>query len=346
MFFMPGQSFSGPLPQLTKEQATLGREMKHDLKILADSIGERNVLGQPSSLAAAADFLGEELTKVGYAVNRQSYPIDEKTCENLEVEITGSDLAKEIVVVGAHYDSVIGSPGANDNGSGTVATLALARRFAGKPRSRTLRFVLFVNEEPPFFQTHRMGSLVYAEGCEEHAENIVAMLSLETIGYYSDRVGSQSYPFPFNLLYPPTGNFICFVGNFASRKLVKKVVGSFRSDCEFPSEGAAVPSFVPGVGWSDHWSFWQMGYPGLMVTDTAPFRYPFYHTPEDTLDKIDFDRTARVVDGIRKVVEELSGVAPNCAGTEEYPASSERSSPERLQSQEGETTPSRGDTKP
>ena len=311
MFFMPGQSFSGPLPQLTKEQAILGREMKDDLEILVGRIGERNVLGQPLSLAAAADFLGAELRKVGYPVNRQSYQANEQTCENLEVEITGSDLAKEIVVVGAHYDSVIGSPGANDNGSGTVATLALARKFSGKSGRRTLRFVLFVNEEPPYFRTHRMGSLVYAERCKEHAENIVAMLSLETIGYYSDQARSQSYPFPFSLFYPSTGDFICFVGNFASRKLVKKVVGSFRSNCQFPSEGAAVPSLVPGVGWSDHWSFWQMGYPALMVTDTAPFRYPFYHTPQDTLEKVDIDRTARVVDGIQKVVEQLSGAAPN-----------------------------------
>ncbi|MCI0362486.1 MAG: M28 family peptidase, partial [Phycisphaerales bacterium] len=199
---------------------------------------------------------------------------------------------------------------ANDNGSGVAATLALARAFAESKPDRTLRFVLFANEEPPYFQTENMGSLVYAKRCRERGENTVAMLSLETIGYYSDAPGSQTYPIkPIGWVYPTTGNFIGFVGNYNSRKLVRQAIKSFRAHAQFPSEGGALPGWIPGVGWSDHWAFWQAGYPAIMLTDTAPFRYPHYHSIHDTPDKLDYDRMARVVDGLRPVVADLAGIA-------------------------------------
>ncbi|CAG1022576.1 partial Bacterial leucyl aminopeptidase, partial [Methylococcales bacterium] len=227
---------------------------------------------------------------------------------NLEVEITGSEKPNEIVVIGGHYDSLEDTPGANDNASGTAAVLALARAFAGKQTLRTLHFVTFVNEEPPYFQSKDMGSWVYVKRCRQRNENIVAMLSLETIGYYSDAKGSQHYPLsPLGLMYPTTGNFIAFVGNIKSRKLVQDAVGLFRRDAELPSEAAVLPEMLVGVGWSDQWSFWQEGYPGIMVTDTAPFRYPYYHTQEDTPDKIDYDRLAYVVNALKKVVAGLTG---------------------------------------
>lgn len=207
----------------------------------------------------------------------------------------------------AHYDTVIGTPGANDNSSGVAATLALARRFAKRNTDRTLRFVAFVNEEPPYFQTDQMGSRVYAQRCRQRRENVVSMLSLETIGYYDDTPGTQDYPPPFGLLYPSEGNFIGFVGNTESGDLVRQAVAAFRRNEKFPAEGGALPGEIPGVGFSDQWSFWQEGYPALMVTDTAMFRYPHYHEPEDTIDKVNFDRTARVVRGLEKVVAELVG---------------------------------------
>jgi hypothetical protein len=169
--------------------------------------------------------------------------------------------------------------------------------------------VAFVNEEPPYFTTSQMGSFVYAKECRKRKDKITAMLSLETIGFYSDQDGSQSYPPPLSLFYPSKGNFIGFVGNLSSRRLVRRVVGSFREHAKFPSEGAALPGWVPGVFWSDHWSFWKHGYHALMVTDTAPFRYVHYHTPEDTIDKIDFERLARVVAGLEKVVADLTSTS-------------------------------------
>jgi hypothetical protein len=163
-----------------------------------------------------------------------------------------------------------------------------------------------VNEEPPHFQSTDMGSVRYARRCRERGENVVAMLSLETIGYFSEREGSQKYPFPLSYFYPSQGNFIGFVGNRASRQLVRDVVGSFRTHARFPSEGAVLPAALPGVGWSDHWAFWQSGYPAVMVTDTAPFRNPNYHEASDLPDTLDYDRFARVVAGLEKVIAELS----------------------------------------
>jgi hypothetical protein len=147
-----------------------------------------------------------------------------------------------------------------------------------------------------------MGSLVYAKRCKDRGERIVAMLSLETIGFYSDVKGSQKYPPPLSLFYPSTGNFIGFVGDRSSTDLMRSVVKTFRATTRFPSEGAALFASLPGVGWSDHWSFWQVGYPGVMVTDTAPFRYPHYHTGADTPDKLDYE--------LERVVGELVGVLP------------------------------------
>ena len=171
---------------------------------------------------------------------------------------------------------------------------------------RTVKFVAFANEEQPFSNTREMGSLVYATQAREQGEAITAMLSLETIGSYSDSAGSQLYPFPFSVFYPDTANFIGFVGNLSSRKLVRQALASFRQTTDFPSEGVAAPGWMPGIGWSDHWSFWQTDYPAIMITDTALFRYAYYHDPKDTPDKLDYPRTARVVMGLSQVVKALA----------------------------------------
>jgi Zn-dependent M28 family amino/carboxypeptidase len=285
MFKVPGKSFAGPLPPLSDDEVMLREELVVDVAKLAGEIGEKNIQHY-ENLAAAADYIRNSLTEAGYVVQLQGYEVQGVTCYNLSAEITGIKQPDRIVIVGAHYDSVWGSPGANDNISAVAA------------------FVFFVNEEPPFYHTDQMGSLVYAKECRARGENIIGMLSLETIGYYSERPNSQRYPFPFSLMYPGTGNFIGFVSNLSSRKFLHKVVGVFRKKCKFPSQAGAIPEFVSGISWSDHWSFWQEGYPAIMVTDTAPFRYPHYHGPQDTPDKIDYERLARVVCGLGAVVAE------------------------------------------
>ena len=157
-------------------------------------------------------------------------------CANIECEIRGNE---EIVVIGAHYDSVIGSPGADDNATGVAAGIELARRFTST--KRTVRFVAFANEEPPHFGTPHMGSFRYAQRCKERGENIVAMLSLETIGYFTDAPKSQQYPAMLNVIYPSVGNFIAFVSNLKSRALLRKATHQFRQDSDLPSVTAHCP---------------------------------------------------------------------------------------------------------
>jgi Zn-dependent M28 family amino/carboxypeptidase len=278
--------------------------LRHHIEVLADTIGERNVW-RYAALQRAADYISDTFAASGYDPRWQTYEVSRLPISNIEAVLPGSTKPDEIIVVGAHYDTVNDCPGANDNATGVAATLELARRFAPAPRARTIKFVAFVNEEPPFFKTAQMGSLVYATAAKDRGERIVGMLSLETMGCYSEVKGSQQYPAPVGLLYPDVGNFIGFVANLRSARLLSKARRAFRTRTAFPLQCAALPDAIPGVGWSDHWSFWQAGYPALMVTDTAPFRYPWYHTAQDTADKVDYDKLAQVVDGLEAVIAAL-----------------------------------------
>ena len=300
---MPGHNVSSAAA-LSENELVLRAELKADVQALAGDIGERNMSHYPQ-LLAAADFIESSLARSGLSPRRDSYELRGRACHNIEVEIRGT--APEILVVGAHYDSVLGSPGANDNASGVAALLALARRFAGKPCAQSLRFVAFVNEEPPYFQTEEMGSFVYAKRCKERGDRISGMISLETIAYFSDAPGSQKYPSAgLGFFYPSKGNFIGFASDTRSRSLLRAAVSAFRKTAKLPCEGASLPAIIPGIGWSDHWAFWQCGYPAIMITDTAPFRYPHYHERTDTPDKLDYDRFALVVSGMQQVIATLA----------------------------------------
>jgi hypothetical protein len=304
MMRMPGESHSGAIPPLTGDETALAERLQTDVVMLAGEIGERNTLHY-SALQTAAVFIADRFRGLGLPVLEETYRAGEREVSNIVAEIRGSVHPNEIIVIGAHYDSVAGSPGANDNASGVAALLQLARHYRDVKPQRTIRLVAFVNEEPPYYRTELMGSMVHAQQARKRGEKLVAMLSLETIGCFSDLPKSQKYPAPFSLFYPDTGNFVAFVANFASRDLLHRTIGTFRKTTPFPCEGLAAPEFITGIGWSDHWSFWQAGYPALMVTDTAPFRYPHYHEPTDTPDKLDYGRMARVVTGIGRVVDNL-----------------------------------------
>ncbi|HEV7241254.1 MAG TPA: M20/M25/M40 family metallo-hydrolase [Thermoanaerobaculia bacterium] len=330
----------GNVELTAKRNPALAKELRRDVEALS-ALGSRNTFA-PENLEAAANYIEKAfIGNVGgagfqpgasssaeaasshellpgtmpgrsglearspYIVERQRYAAHDVSVENLIVEIRGTTCPEEIVIVGAHYDSVDGSPGADDNASGVAGMLALARRFAKAKPARTLRFVAWTNEEPPHFQTRTMGSYVYARRCRERKERIVAALSLEMLGYYDDERGSQQYPPPLAALYPDTANFIGFAGNLGSRALVMRCVKAFRARTTFPAIAAVLPELIPQTGWSDQWSFWQFGWPALMVTDTALFRNPHYHTASDTPDKLDYERMAMVVDGLAGVVEEL-----------------------------------------
>ncbi|MEO5895983.1 MAG: M28 family peptidase [Vicinamibacterales bacterium] len=279
--------------------------LRAHIEMLAVTIGERN-LWRYASLRQAADYISSTFAALGLRPEHQTFEVARLPVDNISAEVAGGR-SDEILVLGAHYDTVNNCPGANDNGTGVAAMLELARRFAGSPQARTVRFVAFANEEPPFFQTSQMGSVVYAQAARTRGDRIIGMLSLETMGYYSDEPGSQHYPPPLDALHPDTGNFIGFVSNLQSEPLLKQADDAFRTGTPFPIEVSVAPETLPGIGWSDHWSFWEAGYPALMVTDTAPFRYPWYHHPQDTIDKIDFERMAEVVDGLEHIVRALAG---------------------------------------
>jgi hypothetical protein len=323
MFFLPGKSHRGPLPEMTAAECTRSARLRADVVRLCADIGERNYVVH-RGLRQAAEFVASSLSASGYAVECQDVAVPdfarhaarrssggtEPAFVNIIAQRDGAELPGEILVFGAHYDSVAvpGCVGADDNASAVAGLLAMARELAGRTLRRTVRFVAFVNEEPPFFESPGMGSLAYAARCYATQERIVGMVCLEMIGYYDDTPGSQQYPFPVPLswFYPDRGDFIAFVANPASRHLLRRVVGAFRRTTSFPSEGAAVPSWIPGVSLSDHGSFWHHGYPAIMVTDTAMFRYPHYHTAQDTPERLDFDRMARVVGGLVEAVADLA----------------------------------------
>jgi Zn-dependent M28 family amino/carboxypeptidase len=282
--------------------AALRRHVEH----LAGKIGERHVL-KPESLHAAECYITERWRALGFEVTRQAYEAQGVDSANLEITIAGADCSAQIVLAGAHYDTVPGSPGADDNASGVAAILELARLLREAKPSRTVKLVAFVNEEPPFFFWGEMGSKVYARAARRRGDDIRVMLSLEMLGCYSDAPGSQGYPPLLKYFYPAQGNYIAFVSNIGSRHALRNVVEAFRATSDFPSEKLAAPALVPGIGWSDQLSFWREGYDAAMVTDTAFHRYRHYHQPTDTPEKLDYARMARVVEGLARTLESLAG---------------------------------------
>ena len=302
---VPGRSHSGPLPPLTEEERALAVVLKRHIETIA---AREHNLRHYDELEKVARYIEGTLSSYGYSVSRQTFFFDDSAVRNIDVVIEPrADIADpEVIVVGAHYDSAPGTSGANDNGSGTAAVIELARllRDQAGTGTRRIRLVLFVNEEQPYSKTEDMGSLRYARSLKQRNERVVAMYSLETIGFYSSEPGSQRYPAPFNLIFPDRGDFIAFVGTPYARALVWETIRSFRSHTAFPSIGGVAPDSVPGIDWSDHWAFEQAGFPALMVTDTAPFRYPHYHQFTDTPDKVDVENLARVVKGMERVIRD------------------------------------------
>jgi Zn-dependent M28 family amino/carboxypeptidase len=286
-------------PPITPEQ------LRHHVEHLATTIGERNVY-HPSALHAAEDYIRDTWRGQGYEVVSQEYAVNGVCSANLEITRRGAVRPEQIILIGAHYDSVRGSPGANDNGSGVAALLELSRLAAGIEPASTLRFVAFVNEEPPFFFFGQMGSIQYARAARRRGDDIRIMISLETIGFYSDAPGSQSYPPLFRYFFPDRANFIGFVSNFRSRKVLRRLAQAYQAAAPFPMEHVATFAAIPGVAWSDHLSFWRQRYRAVMITDTAFYRYPWYHTREDTPEKLNYAEFARMTNGLFKALTALA----------------------------------------
>ena len=293
MTAMPGASHPGPLPPLTEEETALASKLRRHVETLARS--ERN-----TDLDTPARYIAEAFAAHGLKAVTQDFPSGGRIVRNIEVSPDGN----AAIIVGAHYDTVPGSPGADDNASAVAALIELAGLLAKE--SLPIRFVAFANEELPYFLSPEMGSWNSARRSRERGEAVRAMLSLEMLGYYRDEPRTQTYPPPLGLFYPDRANFIAFVGDLGARALVRKAIHAFRKNAAFPSEGVAAPSFVPGITFSDHWSFRKHGFPAVMVTDTAFNRYPHYHLPSDTPEKLDYERLARVTLGLAFVLRDLA----------------------------------------
>ncbi len=292
---MPGASHAGPLPALTDEERALAERLRRHVFTLAKS--ERN-----TDLETPAHYIETAFGAHGLKADFQRFESGGRTVSNIEVAPPGNAL----IVVGAHYDTVPGSPGADDNASGVAALIELAG-LLGKERL-PIRFVAFANEELPYSAVMgpEMGSWVSARRSREQAEPLRGMLSLEMLGCYRDEPGSQRYPPPLSFIYPDRGDFIAFVGDVGARALVRESISLFRKHAHFPSEGVAAPASVPGIMRSDHASFRDQGFPAFMVTDTAYNRNPHYHRASDTPDTLDYERMARVTLGLAAVLRGLA----------------------------------------
>lgn len=305
-FALPGRPYAGPLPALSPEEAAIAERLKRHVTAIAS---QPHNTKHPANLEASARYIEATLSALGYTIEPQEFDARGIKVRNIAATIEPNAPARavETIVLGAHYDSYNDAPGANDNGSGTAVVLELARLLKDLRPARTrLKLVLFVNEELPHFGTDTWGARRFARLMIERKEPIRAMFSIETIGYFSDADGSQRYPFPLSPFFPKTGNFIAFVGTLGARPLVHEAVASFRRHTAFPTVGGVAAKFVDGVTWSDHKAFMETGFPAIMITDTALFRYPHYHRPSDTPDKLAYDRLARITKGIERVVREMA----------------------------------------
>jgi Zn-dependent M28 family amino/carboxypeptidase len=265
---------------------------------LAGEIGVRTYRDKDRMEKAAA-YIHGELSSFGHSVSKQSFTYEGHALHNIIGELKGRTAPERILVIGAHYDTVRTTPGADDNASGVAGLLAIAKKLAGTPMDRTVRFVAFAFEEPPAYRTRSMGSYHYAESLSDGRDEVEGMICLEMIGYFSDRDGSQHYPFPFmNLKFPRTGNYIAMVGNRRSKDFTEQIAGAFRKGTDLPVITLNAPAFVVGIDFSDHWSFNKFGIPAFMVTDTAFYRNPNYHSPADLPGTLDYARMAKVVEGL------------------------------------------------
>jgi Zn-dependent M28 family amino/carboxypeptidase len=277
---------------------------------LAGLIGPRH-LGLPKSLAAAAAYVERELSAAGYVVARQTYTAGGQEVANLVVELPGGRRRNEIVVVGAHYDTVWCTPGADDNASAVAVLIEVARLMRGLQPARTVRFVGFPCEEPPHFHTGEMGSQVYARECRLKGEDIRGMLCLEMVGYFTTEFGKQQIPpgIPrvLHRFLPKRGDFLAAVGNIRSWRLVWQFRRGFQRAVRFPLLSLALPESIAEIRLSDNSSFWDQGYPALMLTDTSFLRNPHYHAETDTPATLDYERMGQVTLGVAGAVGHIAG---------------------------------------
>jgi Zn-dependent M28 family amino/carboxypeptidase len=279
-------------------KSEIRRRLFEHVRYLSETLGDRSVY-RPAVLKAAEDYVSLNFTAMGYAPVRQSFIYLRQEVANI---IAGSTDTSGYYILGAHYDTVAGTPGADDNASGVAVLLETARLAGSLSPARPWAFIGFTTEEPPAFFTPYMGSRVYARRAREQRHTIKGMLGLEMVGYYSQTPDSQPLPFPLRFMgYPTTGNFIALVADRRSRPLLAALEQALKNGCDLPTSSIAVPfggHILPETRLSDHANFWDQGYPAIMLTDTAFLRNPHYHGPEDVMAHLDFDAMVELTLGL------------------------------------------------
>lgn len=295
---------------MLNDVAALAARLQSHVEVLADVIGSRH-LGRRSAFDAAAAYCERGLGRTGDRVLREPYQVDGAEVCNLLMERPGDDPRAGTVILGAHYDTVTCTPGADDNASAVAVLLEVAALLREVRCRRSIRFVAFACEEPPHFYTDTMGSQVHARACRQRGERVVAMVCLEMVGYFSDEPGSQRIPptIPKLLrgLFPARGDFLASVGNLRSMRAAWAFHRGFRGASALPLFSIALPERVREIRLSDNSSFWDQGYPALMVTDTSFLRNPHYHEPTDRPGTLDFERMALGALGVAGGVARLAG---------------------------------------
>ncbi|MET1078228.1 MAG: M28 family peptidase [Pseudomonas sp.] len=257
---------------------------------------------QAENLRRTADYIAEAFGAAGAQPFRQPVSVGERAYENIVARFGPS--SGPLMVIGAHYDSHGRTPGADDNASGVAGLLELARLLGEHPPSRPIELVAYTLEEPPYFMTEHMGSAWHARSLVDSQQNVQLMISLETIGYFSDAPASQRFPVPgMNLLYPDTGNFIGLVGKFSDWGDMRRAKAAMTGASDLPVHSINAPRWVEGIDYSDHLSYWDQGFSALMITDTAFNRNRDYHGREDTYEKLDYPRMAKVVQGVYAITQ-------------------------------------------
>ncbi len=281
------------------------KRLEESVRYLSVEIGPRSYQDH-EKLDRVAEYISGHFKEYGYYISEQPFSYRGKTYRNIIASSHGSNSDKEIIVVGAHYDTVVGSPGADDNASAVAGLLELARLMSITRAVPDVHFAAFALEEPPVFRTENMGSYHYARALKKSGRKVLGMICLEMIGYFVDRPHSQEFPLPFlDRRFPTEGNFIAAVGNRRSKKLTKTIRDGFKQGTDLPVFSLNALPLVIGIDFSDHWSFYKFGYSAVMITDTAFYRNPHYHMESDTYETLDYERMAKVVHGVRAAVERL-----------------------------------------
>lgn len=290
------------------DSAAIEKQLEADARHMCVDIGERNHLKR-AALEESRRWIRERWESQGWQVHEQHFEVDGQDYANLEVELRGHKAPGQIVLVSAHYDTPAGSPGANDNASGMAVILGLGKLLRSARLDRTVRLVAFVNEEPPFFGTHKMGSYKYAERSRKRDEHIRVMISLDAVGIFKHEHGSQRLPFPFRAVYGDVGDYLAFLGDIGARHEMFRATRGFRKGTRLHIHAAVMPPIVKwseGIAWGDYSSFWKFAYHGVVVTDTGEYRTASHKAQDDTFDKLDFNALTSITIGMYSATVELA----------------------------------------